>query len=395
MKKKADVTPLEKLRGEIFVDACMRSTGAKTMAALYRSLQSVVTDASLWHAYKAGRTGPSAMNLGFLEKRYPGITNLWEIGPFDLPLWGVLNNDYDVCDAYLRHFLKSSTLPVGHCLIGKRIKNARLSECFLGLMQITLPPNYWRTPKDYNIQPVVDELYRYRRILLSRPESDVDTSVGATPNTPEMADSPALQELAAFYHEQGICAPWEESEHSEDEIEPRDAPQLKPISVLPFDMAEDDFLKLFEGVPDDDDGIIESYESASPKSLVNAPVAIKHLAGSLAYARINDRSRYMTFSLSDLLVIKPNPYKQLCEKHFHVPASDKRRFGALPKEHYNGRDPRCPLVLRYDTLLAFIAAIFLARRNKKDHLVADFLWDGLSVAIQCQFNQTVHDIVKP
>ena len=395
MKKKSEVTLLENLRGEIFVSACLRSTGSKTMAALYRSLQSIVTDPSLWHVYKSGRSNPSAMNLGFLEKRYPGIADLWNTGPFGLPFWSVLNNDYAACDAYLRQFLMSPTLPVGHCLIGKRIKNAKLNDCFLGLIQLTLPPNYWRTPKGYDIQPVVDELYGYRRFLLSRPESDLDTPLDSVPTITKSANNPALQELAAFYHEQGICAPWEESEHSVDQIESRDEPQLKPRSALPFDMAEDEFLNLFEAVPGDDDCIIEAYETASPKSLINAPVAIKQLAGSLAYARIKDHNRYMTFSLADLLVIKPNPYKVFCTQYLREPASDRRRFKAMPKERYHGRHPRCPFLLRYDTLLAVIAAIFLARRNKKDQPVADFLWDGLSEAIQCQFNQTVHDIVKP
>lgn len=194
-----------------------------------------------------------------------------------------------------------------------------------------------------------------------------------------------------------MTPPWVEMEEPVDasKEEVRYEPTLNPMSVLPFPMSEDDFLSLFDEAPGVDDAISESYETSSPKSLSNVPLAVKELANTLAHQRIPDKDRYNTFNLPDLLAIRPNPFDKFCNCHLVDPAEPKPRFGVKTAYRYNGLDPRCPLPLRYDTLLAVISAIFLARMRSKDKPVADFLWEGFKLAIERQFNQTIYDIVKP
>lgn len=394
---KDQITKLEKLRGEIWVEACRRATGARSITALAKATEKIVPSSSSWRQYNGGSAYPRASSLQLLDKRYPGISDLWHIGPFGLPFWGVLKADYEACDAYLHQFLMAGNLPAGSCLAGKRIKSASLTECFLGLFQLMLPPHYWRRPKHYGIQSVVDELYAYRRVIRSKESAEDAESTATTMGTNAHPLSSELHDLAEFYYEQGMTPPWVEMDEPVDVIkeEARYEPTLNPMSVLPFPMSEDDYLSLFDEVPGVDDAISESYETSSPKSLSNVPLAVKELANTLAHQRIPDKDRYNTFDLPDLLSIRPNPFEKFCKGHLVDPAERKPRFGVRTAYRYNGLDPRCPLPLRYDTLLAVISAIFLARKRSKDKPVADFLWEGFQLAIERQFNQTIYDIVKP
>lgn len=71
---------------------------------------------------------------------------------------------------------------------------------------------------------------------------------------------------------------------------------------------------------------------------------------------------------------------------------------ARGRSRYDPGSAKTPLILRYDSLLAFIAAIFLCRNSKNKVLnkTADYLWTGVETAIARQFGrEEIIAIVAP
>ena len=103
--KKRDVTPLDRLRGEIWVKGCLRRAGVNTLMDLWRKTESVVPDRSSWSQYKAGKAKPTSTSVTMIDRLIPGTAFLWNVGPFNDPYWGVLSANQRSCDSYLRGFL--------------------------------------------------------------------------------------------------------------------------------------------------------------------------------------------------------------------------------------------------------------------------------------------------
>lgn len=374
----------------------MKASGAISLTDMHKKTKGIVSSRESWTKYKNGATCPSDTSLTLLDRKYPGIAHQWHVGPFDLPFWGVLQKDSVACDAYLRSFLRGCRLPESSVLADKPIGMASLSDCLLGLLQQILAGAFWRVPKEHNIQPVIDELYSYRRQIRSRVDLVNDDEVVFKPILASNPHDPVLEQIAQFYYENGLNPPWDEGSE-EQNVEHRDIHVLQPEAILPFDMSESDFLALFIENPEFDSNIEDDYEFSVSKCLKNVPVAVRSLASALVHARLSANERYNTFKLEDLVQIKPNPLRLYCQRHFVLSLKKPQRFDLKQVKCYNGLDSDTPFLFRYDTLLAIIAAMFLARSSKSetDQHVADFLWDGLEIAFLRQFNQDLYDAVKP
>lgn len=391
--KKGEVPPLDKLRGDIWVKKCMHAARAKTLMALFEQTQTIVTMRELWSKYRAGTVKPTETSVKLLEKQFPGTASVWLSGPFGLPLWDVLNKDKATCDAYLRAYLSGCQHADGAILNSEDVSRASLGDCVLGLLQQFLPKDLWRRLKEVDIQLAVDELYDCRR-RLNTAESDSQKHSDANPSG---SDTSVLDLIAETYHLRGLIPPWEEDEQLVEGVNDFSAGEHQATIVIPIDLSSHEFLSAFDPVPGVDDAIRADYESSPTRSLQNVPGLIKRYAYSLAWARLPVAARYTTFSLGDLLVLEPNPLAAICQRHFVAREVVFETRSKNRVRRYDGQKPSTPNLFRYDTLLAFIAAIFLCRvsRQETERKAADFLWEGVELAIERQFNSAVYDLVKP
>ena len=387
--RKNEVMPSARLRGEIWVKRCMYVAGSKSISGLWRRLDKIVPDRTSWSQYKAGSIQPKNSTIAAIERELPGTAIVWNHGPFNLPFWTVLDASPSSCDAYIRHYLKKSIIPGGSILYAESLDKSSHLDLVHGLIQLVLPTHVWRRSKEIDLLPYIDELYECRRKLLA--EASIDQ-----PTLPKSIkrSNPVLSELAASYYDQGLTPPWEEDAETVEGVDYQESYDRGIYQLIPITgISISDFLFAFTPNPDYDEELEIGYDIAPVKSLKFVPKAIQAMAHELAYSRLSSSKRYVTFSLDDLLVIKPNPlstcYNEYISKKDGVHNPVLRRF--------NGIKASTPNLFRYDTLLAFIAVIFLCRSSRKslEKAVADFLWDGVQMAIKSQFNQDVYDIVKP
>jgi hypothetical protein len=54
-----------------------------------------------WKRYEQGISSVSRLTLELVERALPGTTAVYEEGPFELPLWAVLNGDLAACQKYV------------------------------------------------------------------------------------------------------------------------------------------------------------------------------------------------------------------------------------------------------------------------------------------------------
>lgn len=389
--KKIDVIPLDRLRGEIWVNACMRAAGVKSLMALWRETLDIVPDRTSWSHYKAGTVKPIKDTVAAINYLFPGTASLWNLGPFKLPFWAILKSDTSACDKYLRQFLTRTYIPVGSILDGAQIDSLTLSKCLLGLLQSTLPREVWCRHKSLDIQPYVDELYEHRRRIIQ--SSDVQ-EFKLSPAPVNSYVNPVLDELAQSYYAKGLLPPWEEDLDTVEGVDEHENPR-QPVTTLPVSgISIEDFLAAFYADPDCDEEFEIDYESSPIKSLRYVPLKVKQFAYDLIKSRVPSSKRFFSLSLSDLLVISPNPLLACYQKYM---IKNDGSGAQIHLKKFNGLDRFTPPLFTYSTLLAFIAAIFLCRssRNSAERKVADFLWEGVHLAIKSQFNQEVYDTVKP
>jgi hypothetical protein len=388
--KKRDVTPLDRLRGEIWVKGCLRRAGVNTLMDLWRKTESVVPDRSSWSQYKAGKSKPTSTSVTMIDRLLPGTAFLWNVGPFNDPYWDVLSANQRTCDSYLRGFLSQLAVTDVSILYDRNVQSLSLPDCLLGLLQWVLPEDLWRRYKDPDITQAIDELYALRKRLMRAKEEENSSPANRKSLRYE---NPILEELAASYYEQGLLPPWEEDLGTVEGVAIPD-PVPEALS-LPFTgISDDDFLSAFFPDPDFDDELEIGYETAPVKSLKYVPKNVRAMAHQLTWTRLPPSKKYIRFSLSDLLVIKPNPLRALYGNYLidlDLPASHEN----LKK--FDGTKPSTPFLFKYDLLLAFIAAIMLCRKSREplERSAAVFLWDGVHLAIRSQFNQDIYDIVKP
>lgn len=393
--KKPPATPVERLRGEIWVKACMRGAKVKTQSGLVVKTGHIVSDRTSWSKYKSGIVKPPASTVTLINRISPGTKRIWDSGPFKLPFWKVLQGDLASCDAYLKKFLGNSQLPDGSCLYGKNIDTATLSDCLLALLQIFLPSSIWRRTVRFDIKPAVDELYECRRRLLCMSdEESVPVRTKPTSTQANASPNPVLEEMAWEYYAKGLVPPWEEDAGTVEGVNVFDNPRQPVVSLPVGGMTVEEFLSAFLSDPDYDDEFEITYEAAPVKSLKYVPKHVQAMAHDLTWSRLPPNKRYIAFNLSDLLILEPNPLFALYEKFV---INSKRPMSPQNLKKFNGVIGATPNLFKYDTLLAFVAAIFLCRssRSTLEKKVGDFLWHGVHIAIRSQFDQAVYDIVKP
>ena len=373
----------------------MSGAKVKTQSGLVVKTGHIVPDRSSWSKYKSGIVKPPASTVTLINKISPGTKRIWDSGPFKLPFWKVLQGDLVSCDAYLKKFLGNSQLPDGSSLYGKNIDTATHSDCLLALLQIYLPSSIWRRTVRFDIKPAVDELYECRRRLLCMSDEEfVPFGTKPTSTQANASPNPVLVEITWEYYAKGLVPPWEEDTGTVEGVNVFDNPRQPVVSLPVGGMTVEEFLSAFLPDPDYDDEFEITYEAAPVKSLKYVPKHVQAMAHDLTWSRLPPNRRYIAFNLSDLLILEPNPLFALYEKFV---INSKRPMSPQNLKKFNGVIGATPNLFRYDTLLAFVAAIFLCRssRSTLEKKVGDFLWHGVHIAIRSQFDQAVYDIVKP
>lgn len=275
---KANVNPLDKLKGGFWVARCMQVAGVRTLASLH-ALQVEVPEADRWSKYRNGFARPQISTVRALDKRFKGTAKVWIDGPYNLPFWAVLEGDLNACADYLKDYLN---------------ENVDASSFF--------------SDKKLKIRTLSLESRIYMLIRLNLTD---------------------LREIALQYSIAGETPPWE--------IEP----EFGGIAHLVKD------------------------EHGRPGVL---PISSTNLA--------------------ELVSTSTNLLKEECLLRYN----ELQAFG---RTRYDSRSDRTPLILRYGSLLAFIAGIHLCRasQNKTLQVAADYMRTGIDMAIARQLSEEVSKLV--
>lgn len=275
-KSKADVNPLDRLRGGFWVKRCMQIAGVRSVASLH-ALQDVIQTPDLWSKYRNGYARPQISSVRLLDKQFKGSAKIWTDGPYNLPFWAVLSADPEACHEYLKDYLYEN------------VDTSLLFE------SVTMPK--------IRTMPLEDKVY-----LLIRTHTTY------------------FRDLTFSYYADYETPPWE--------IEP-DRGGISPPP--PYDQ------------------------------LVK-PIA---LPMKMAW-------------LTDLVTFPKNFLGDECRRCY-------QELKEMGRTRYDGRGSQTPKILRYDSLLAFIAAIHLGRSSKNSILncAAEYIRCGMDLAFDKQLNRDV------
>lgn len=276
--KKADIKPLNKLRGRFWVTRCMQVAGVRKQARLH-ALQVEVSEVALWSKYMNGFTPPPISTVRALDKRFKGTAKIWIDGPYNLPFWAVLKGDLNACTDYLKDYLN---------------ENADASSFF--------------SDKKLKIRTLSLESRIYMLIRLNLTD---------------------LREIALQYSLAGETPPWE----------------------------------------------------------------IEAESGGIAHLVKDEHGRpgvlpISSTNLAELVSTPANLLEEECLLRYN-------ELQALGRTRYDSRSDRTPLILRYGSLLAFIAGIHLCRasQNKTLQVAADYMRTGIDMAIARQLSEEVSKLV--
>lgn len=91
-KTAGDVSELDRLRGETWVDHCLAVAECKTLSKLHAKVP-VLASVDLWSKYRGGKAKPLESTVRAVNLLLPSTADTWFQGPQGLPLWSVLALD--------------------------------------------------------------------------------------------------------------------------------------------------------------------------------------------------------------------------------------------------------------------------------------------------------------
>lgn len=105
----AEKEPLEKIRIQVWFASVCEHAGIErpSIAELRKWLakhdnsEGKLGDVE-WERYEEGASSPRSDTLDTVEKCLPGTRTIYDDGPSGLPLWAVLNGDWEVCQEYVK-----------------------------------------------------------------------------------------------------------------------------------------------------------------------------------------------------------------------------------------------------------------------------------------------------
>lgn len=91
-KTAGDVSELDKLRGETWVNHCLAVADCKTLSKLHAKVP-VLSSVDLWSKYRGGKAKPLESTVRAVNLLLPSTADTWFQGPHGQPLWSVLTLD--------------------------------------------------------------------------------------------------------------------------------------------------------------------------------------------------------------------------------------------------------------------------------------------------------------
>lgn len=143
---------LRQVRGSAWVAYLLEKGGFKSLAALHNSLE-VVGSVQSWTSYKSGKELPLSSTVKVVDKAIPGSAELWDFGPYGLPVWAVLNGELDAClDLVNKQLMDYQGDEKWMLIKRRRVSKLTNYERVQAMLEITLPRTAWGFPPDAKAQ---------------------------------------------------------------------------------------------------------------------------------------------------------------------------------------------------------------------------------------------------